>query len=236
MKEKITICFLVFAGFTVMKSYGQQAYSATPENPILSFTTKSTVYDEKAKGSPYLNEDFQYGEVEINDKLALTGKMRFNAYRNEVEILEEDKNDAYYSLLKRSYIKVKIGDKPYNIYQYRDNSEGIRTSYFVELNDGPVILLFKPEAKLKKGRAPSTSYDKYIPPTYVWSNSYYLVNKDKGDKDAIAVKVRLNKKDFLRFFDESDHEEVVESFIKSQGLKVKREEDALKLVKFYNNL
>lgn len=235
MKKKITICFIILVGFAVVQSYGQQAYSATPENPILSFTTQSTVYDEKTKGSPYMNEDFQYGEVEINDKLALTGKMRFNAYKNEVEVLEADGDDSYYSLLKRSYIKVKIGDKPYNIYQYRDNSEAIRTSYFVELNKGPVILLFKPEARLKKGRVPNTSYDKYVPPTYVWSNSYYLVDTAEGNKDAIAAKVRLSKKDFLRFFNDSS-QEALKSFIKKEELKLKRKDEAIKLLEFYNNL
>lgn len=235
MKKNLIIYLVVSLGMTVSKNYGQQAYSTSPENPIISFATQSTVYDDKAKGSPYLNENFQYGEVEINDKLALTGKMRFNAYRNEVEILEDNKDDAYYSLLKRSYIKVRIGDKPYNIYQFKDKpGVGIRTSYFIELNAGPVVLLFKPEAKLKKGRTPSTSYDKYVPPTYVWSSSYYLVNKDNG-KDAVAVKVRLNKKDFLRFFGESNQKELVD-FIKAKELKVKHEEDAIKLVEFYNDL
>ncbi|MGB5820606.1 MAG: hypothetical protein WBG90_14070 [Saonia sp.] len=206
---------------------GQIDQTLPDETSVLTFRTKSIDYsDVKANGSPFLDEEYKAGEVIINGKVTLRGKLRYNAHRSEVEVLEKD--DTSFSLLKRSYISAKIGSKAFKIFTYKEGDLE-RTAYFNPLNEGETVLLFKPEVKLKSARIPSTNYDRYSPPTYIEISSYYL----KKGKDS-AEKIRLKKKDILALL--SDKSAALKSFISEQNLKLKQEEDMIKLVDHYNSL
>lgn len=233
MIKKITVYTIAALAFNSINA--QNAYSPVPEEGIINFVTSSTeIEPTKAKGTPYLNEEFVHGEVIVNDKVEEIGKMRYNAYRNEVEILDNRSKDSFYSLLKRAYIKVEIGGKMYSIYTYVDTDESIKTSYFTNLNEGNLKLLFKPEALLKQARSPSTSYEKYSPPTYVWNSSYYLLDETNADKENHAVKVRLTKNQILDFT--GSRKEEMKTYIKGNDLNLRHEEDVVTFLNYYNTL
>lgn len=226
---------ITFTLFFLNTANGQQAYSATPETGIMNFVSSSSEIESSiTKGTPYLNEEFVHGEVIVNDKVELVAKMRYNAFRNEVEILNDNSKDSYYSLLKRAYISVEIGNKPYNIYTYKDFDGSVRTSYFSDLNDGKVKLLFKPEAILKQARRPSTSYEKYVPPTYVWNSSYYILDKVNTDSENHAVKVRLTKNNILGFT--GTQKEEMKKYIKENKLNLRQEKDVINFLNYFNSL
>lgn len=233
MNKILTVIFI--ATFVINNVNGQNAYSPVPEEGIVNFVTSSTeIEPNKAKGSPYLNEEFVHGEVIVNEKVEEVGKMRYNAYRNEVEILDNLSKDSYYSLLKRAYIKVEIDGKLYRIYTYVDNDKSIKTSYFTELNEGPLKLLFKPEALLKQARTPSTSYEKYSPPTYVWNSSYYILDNRNKDSENHAVKVRLTKNNILDFTGSKKNE--MKLYVKEKKLNLRKEQDVIAFLNYFNSL
>lgn len=233
MSKILTVIFI--ATFVVNNVNGQNAYSPVPEEGIVNFVTSSTeIEPSKAKGSPYLNEEFVHGEVIVNEKVEEVGKMRYNAFRNEVEILDNLSKDSYYSLLKRAYIKVEIDGKLYRIYTYVDNDKSIKTSYFTELNEGPLKLLFKPEALLKQARTPSTSYEKYSPPTYVWNSSYYILDNRNKDSENHAVKVRLTKNNILDFTGSKKNE--MKLYVKEKKLNLRKEQDVIAFLNYFNSL
>lgn len=233
MNKLFTIVTIIT--LTLNTTYGQNAYSPIPEEGIVNFITSSTeIEPSKAKGSPYLNEEFIHGEVIVDDKVKEVGKMRYNAYRNEVEILDNISKDSYYSLLKRAYIRVEIGGRNYSIYTYVDSDKSIKTSYFSDLNDGKVKLLFKPEAILKQARRPSTSYEKYVPPTYVWNSSYYILDKVNTDSENHAVKVRLTKNNILDFT--GTQKEEMKTYIKENKLNLRQEKDVINFLNYFNSL
>ena len=233
MNKILSVIFI--ATFVINNVNGQNAYSPVPEEGIVNFVTSSTeIEPSKAKGSPYLNEEFVHGEVIVNEKVEEVGKMRYNAYRNEVEILDNLSKDSYYSLLKRAYIKVEIDGKLYRIYTYVDNDKSIKTSYFTELNEGPLKLLFKPEALLKQARTPSTSYEKYSPPTYVWNSSYYILDNRNKDSENHAVKVRLTKNNILDFTGSKKNE--MKLYVKENKLNLRKEQDVIAFLNYFNSL
>ncbi|MEP3374651.1 MAG: hypothetical protein ABJL43_00910 [Maribacter dokdonensis] len=233
MNKILTVIFI--ATFVINNVNGQNAYSPVPEEGIVNFVTSSTeIEPSKAKGSPYLNEEFVHGEVIVNEKVEEVGKMRYNAYRNEVEILDNLSKDSYYSLLKRAYIKVEIDGKLYRIYTYVENDKSIKTSYFTELNEGPLKLLFKPEALLKQARTPSTSYEKYSPPTYVWNSSYYILDNRNKDSENHAVKVRLTKNNILDFTGSKKNE--MKLYVKGKKLNLRKEQDVIAFLNYFNSL
>ncbi|APQ16685.1 hypothetical protein [Maribacter hydrothermalis] len=236
MLENIKSFTILFCGLLcVTSTFGQQAYSASPETGIMNFvSSSSTIESDKTKGSPYLNDEFVHGEVIVNNKVELIGKMRYNAFRNEIEILDNKTSTSYYSLLKRAYIGVEIGNRSYNIYTYKDSDESVRTSYFTNLNEGKLKLLFKPEAILKQARRPSTSYEKYVPPTYVWNNSYYILRGSKDNEVNHAFKVRLTKKNILELTGEKERE--MKAYVKENKLNLRQEKDVVSFLNYYNTL
>ncbi|WP_405413062.1 hypothetical protein [Maribacter sp. Asnod1-A12] len=230
-----TFTILSIISFAYNNLNAQNAYSPIPEEGIVNFVTSSTeIAPTKAKGSPYLNEEFIHGEVIVNGKVEEIGKMRYNAYRNEVEILDDISEDSYYSLLKRVYIHVEIGGKRYKIFTYIDTDKSIKTSYFTDLNEGKLKLLFKPEALLKQARSPSTSYEKYSPPTYVWNSSYYLLDETNPDGENHAVKVRLTKNQILEFT--GSKKEEMKIYIKNNKLNLRQEKDVISFLNYFNSL
>tara|TARA_R110001583_G_scaffold149335_1_gene301350 strand:- start:7432 stop:8142 length:711 start_codon:yes stop_codon:yes gene_type:complete len=233
MIKKFTVFTIAALAFNSVNA--QNAYSPVPEEGIVNFVTSNTeIEPSKAKGTPYLNEDFVHGEVIVDDKVKEVGKMRYNAYRNEVEILDNISKDSYYSLLKRAYIKVEIDGKNYSIYTYVDSNESIKTSYFTDLNKGALKLLFKPEALLKQARSPSTSYEKYVPPTYVWNSSYYMLDETNANAENHAVKVRLTKKSILDFT--GAQKEEMKLYVKENKLNLRQEADVIIFLNYYNSL
>ena len=230
-----TLSIIAISIFCFNPMYAQQAYSATPETGIMNFVTSNTeIESSKTKGTPYLNEEFVHGEVIVNDKVELIGKMRYNAYNNEVEILDDISKDSYFSLLKRAYIRTEIGGKKYVIYTYQDADGSVRTSYFMDLNNGDVKLLFKPEAILKQARRPSTSYEKYVPPTYVWNSSYYILNQSNSDAENHAKKIRLTKKNILNVTGAKKEE--MKEYVKENNLNLRQEKDVISFLDYFNTL
>ncbi|MEM7380819.1 MAG: hypothetical protein AAF361_06415 [Bacteroidota bacterium] len=217
-------CFLALAPLAL----SAQMSFTNPEGAPVNFLTKSPNLDDvKAEGSPYLEEEFKYGRVYAYDSLKLKGEMRYNAYRSEIEVAEDD--DSYFSLLKRPYISVEIDNEIFKMYTYTDVNNLSRVAYFNPRNKGKAVLLFKPEIKLRKGRVPSTSYDRYVPPTYIDISTYYIKTGEEP-----AERVRLKKKDIVSVLKNKKTEVV--AYIKDEKLNMSKEADVIRLLNYYNTL
>lgn len=220
----------------MLNSYGQQSfYSRAPDSPVINFVTApSSTNETKINGSPYLEETFTQGKVIKKGKTQLVAMMRYNAYTNEVEIKDGSMKEGYSSLYKRSEFKAIIGDKTYGIHVFKDNDGALRSSYFIELNQGDTKLLFKPEAILRQARRPDTSYGRYVPPTYVWNNSYYIIDNGNSGDENYAVETRLSKRRILKYLNTDT--ESLKQYIKREDLNLRHKEDVVDLFHFYNTL
>ncbi|WP_445381344.1 hypothetical protein [Robiginitalea sp. IMCC43444] len=199
-----------------------------PEGGVLQLSTVNRSYDqEKTDGSPYLEDEFKGGRVYVNGDVSLEKPMRYNAYISEIEIFAGQKQ--YAPLLKRAYITAQIGDKTYKMLPYTTDRDLQRVGYFNPLNEGEVVLLFKPEVKLRQGRVPDTNYGKYVPPTYIDISSYYL---KKGE--APAEKIRLSKKWVLKTL--GDQKKALQEYISGNKLNLRKESDVIDLLHYYNSL
>jgi len=221
---KIAVVFILF-------TYGtsaQVSFNNPDEGGAVSFRTTDTTTNENeediAEGSPYWNDEFENGEVYINDKLELRGELRFNAYKSEINV-KENKYE-FYSLLKRPYIHVKINNEVYKMQNYLDEEGSNRVAYFKILNEEiPVKLLFKPEIILKRGRTATTNYDRASKPRYIRLPSYYIM---KGEKP--AEKIYLGKRNVLKALD--GNKDVYKAYIKENDLNMRNEQDVLRLLEY----
>ena len=222
MNYKLTIITLLATSTGI----AQVNFTNPDEAAIVSFQTKPmNVSNLKTEGSPYFNEEFEWGQVLVNGKTKSTGNLRYNAVNSEIELQKGEKE--YTAVLKRNYISALIQNKLYKLYPYIEdnNNETIRIGYFTPLNEGNLKLLYKPEKKLRRGKTAATNYDRSIPPRYIDISSYYI---QKGDEP--AIKIYLRKKYFYDILGKDN----IKEYVKSNNLKLNKEGDAIKVMEYYN--
>lgn len=220
MHSKLSLGLMLLS----LSAYSQISFNNPDESSIVNFQTINRDLSQlEAKGSPYMEEDYKYGQVYIGDKLGFTGDLRYNAYSSEIEIFVSD--DEYSAVLKRAQFWAKIGDKEYRILPFLDKNEQKRVGYFNPLNEGSYQLLFKPEKKLRKARAAATSYDRDFPPTYVDASAYYLKIKDKP-----AYRIYLSKREFYQEFGKDK----VKAILNSKKINPNKAEGAIELLNELN--
>lgn len=221
MKKSIIILFWM----TITSASAQVNFTNPDEAAVVSYQTKEIdMSNVKTQGTPYLDEVFKPGQIYMYGNAKLTGQLRYNAFSSEIELR---KNQTEYTIiLKRNYISARIGDKRYKLYPYVDETNGsTRTGYFTPLNEGRIALLFKPEKRLRRGRAPATNYDRLVPPRFIDVSSYYVQIDEEP-----AKKVYLRKKDFYKLLGKDE----TQSYIRDNDLKLRKVEDVIKLLEHYN--
>lgn len=222
MNHKLNIVTLIAASST----FAQVNFTNPDHGAVVSYQTKEIdISNLKTLGSPYFDENFRYGQVLTNGEVSTTGNLRYNAVNSEIEIQKGE--NEYSAILKRNYISAKINNRLYKLFPYVDDTnKNNRIGYFVPLNEGSTKLLFKPEKKLRRGKAGSTSYDRNVPPRFIDISSYYI---QIGEEP--AEKIYLRKKYFYDLLGK----EKTRNIIKENNLNVSDEEDAIKLIKLYND-
>lgn len=201
-----------------VQGIGRPAGVLTPAQMGMSFI------EVPIDGSPYMNEIFKKGKTIINGKHTSDALMRYDAYRDAIEIKNE--NDVARTLLRRSNIVADIDGTIYMVREYRESGEN-KLGYFNPLNEGYARLLKKPKKIFVQAENPENGYDTFKPAKYQDISMYYM---QKGDEPAIETK--LSKRKILSFLDDSS--EILKQYIKKNELNMRLESDIIQLINYYN--
>tara|TARA_R110000744_G_scaffold153942_1_gene268519 strand:+ start:371 stop:1060 length:690 start_codon:yes stop_codon:yes gene_type:complete len=201
-----------------VQGIGRPAGVLTPAQMGMSF------FEVPIDGSPYMNEIFKKGKTIINGKHTSDALMRYDAYRDAIEIKNE--NDIARTLLRRSNIIADIDGTIYMVREYRESGEN-KLGYFNPLNEGYARLLKKPKKIFVQAENPENGYDTFKPAKYQDISMYYI---QKGDEPAIETK--LSKRKILSFLDDSS--EILKQYIKKNELNMQSESDIIQLINYYN--
>jgi len=220
-RRRLSIVFTLFIACT----YAQNI--ELPTDYISNTTTGglNSGIPSNVQGSPYANEEFVIGKVFVNDDKPYNGILRYNAYSDGIEMKTEN---GVITLLKRSYLKARIGGKFYLIESYMVNG-AIRKTYFVELSQGKARLLLKQGKKFVEARSASSSYTKDQPAKFEDERTYYIITEGNP-----GIEVRLKNKEILQAL--PDHKKELQAFVKSNKLKMKNEGDVIQVLTYYNSL
>lgn len=194
-----------------------------PEHP--RFTNHHSNFD----GSPYLFRDLTKGEAISNDNTRyVNANFRYNIYTDQIEY--EKYGDIYILNNPGDFKYFIIGD---NIFCYKlfSTSDGLlKKGYFQLLKKGEDATLFK---KKNVKFVPPKDAEAFSPASSAKfmsaSDSYFISFHGKP-----LVRLNLRRKEFLSVFPEKTNE--IERYIANQKLSIRKEEDLLKLVEFYNKL
>lgn len=218
--NKIAFIFLLGGSLCFSQDY------TTGNARSFSDSQIGTLYKEvPIEGSAYVNETYTMGNTYVYGR-EMYLLMRYNAFSDQVEMI--DKRNKKFNLLKRLDLKAEIEGKTYALKDYYENGT-LKQAYFNPLNEGKVVLLFRPKKVFVQAEKPENGYDAYDPPHYRDDNGYYL---QRGVEP--AEEINLNKGQVLRFLRDQSNE--VRTYIRQHDLKLRDEAEVIQVLEFYNGL
>ena len=184
------------------------------------------------QGSHYFNKDFKIAKLEYFGKeLNDTGYMRYNAFRDEIEMADtqyQDESDVI--LLKSADVIPLINDERYEYLPYRLESGNAFIGYLVNIFDGKNDKLYlKRKKTFMEAKIARTSLENSFPPRYVESEELYI-----SSNGGTPVKLKQSKKSIISYF--KSNSDKVKKFIKSEKLKVSELSSIIKIFEFAENL
>lgn len=177
---------------------------------------------ENVIGSPYYNAEFSPAIIGDSQTESL---VRYNAFLDVVEVSENNSVHELPKTKENSIIKLKKSSETLTLVQYSGEYDG----YYILLADGKNQLLKKikirlftekstitPDSQTKPGQ---TKYDRQKP-------AYFIKTETQ------IINIPKNAKDLAFYFPE--HKDDLNNFIKTNKIKLNKEEDLIKLVQFLN--
>jgi|FLOH01.1.fsa_nt_gi hypothetical protein len=226
VKMKIHVFFGLL--FFISSSFAQTTVEL-PTDFIRNEILKKNKIDGVFKGSPYLNEVFLYGDIIVDNTKVYKNKLRFNAFSDAFEIQSEDNKIT--GLNKSFNVTVLLYGRLYQLYNYKDKSSE-KTGYFQNLNPNGknVSLLRKDIKKFIEAKKAISSYSENKPAKFVLETRYFI----KQNNVSPIVEIKLNSKTILEHL--KNHSKLLKVFIKKNKLKLKNENEVVRLFNYYNTL
>lgn len=234
MKKRISITSIMLLAYC-LNSFAQQGIHIQGATFMGDFTISSSEREAKAdfKGSPYYNQDFMFGEMELKDGNKIKGIFRYNIYAQELEFVV--KKDTLIITDPTRIKNLAFSGKAFIyslILKEKRKTDFISGAYFEVLNEGSCKVLIKREINLRENRYTAhygggggDGSQRYIPEL-----SYYIRLSD----DKPALKLKKTKKSIIKLFD--DHKNEIEKYISENKLKLTEDIDIIKVVEYYNAL
>ena len=204
------------------------------QQALIDFGNKSqrTAQPLNVQGSHYFDKEFKLAKLEYFGKeLNDTGFMRYNAFRDEIEMADTQlQNETDVILLKSADVIPLINGDRYEYLPYRLESGNAFIGYLVNIFDGKDSKLYlKRKKTFMEAKIARTSLENSFPPRYVESEELFI--SVKGDT---PVKLKQSKKSITNFF--NSNSDKVKKFIKSEKLKVSELSSIIKIFEFAENL
>ena len=184
------------------------------------------------QGSHYFNKDFKIAKLEyFGQELNDTGYMRYNAFRDEIEMADtqyQDETDVI--LLKSADVIPLINGERYEYLPYRLESGNAFIGYLVNIFNGKNDKLYlKRKKTFMEAKIARTSLENSFPPRYVESEELYI-----SSNGGTPVKLKQSKKSIISYF--KSNSDKIKKFIKSEKLKVSELSSIIKIFEFAENL
>ncbi|MCH2193258.1 hypothetical protein [Kordia sp.] len=195
------------------------AYTDIPKEETL----KSVI--SKTKGSQFYDETFRQATIS-NTKNAF--KVRYNAFLDEMEILDGDAVVFIDKKHQKHLVSFPTTNIHYKVLKERKDDERIALGYFVQLEENNYLSLYRKDRK--KYVAPGSHRPRVNGEFKNARTEFYVETNNSG----IAIPLPRKNKDFAALF--STKRAQIEAFIQHENIKVQKEADLIKLIKYINNL
>ncbi len=191
---------------------------------LLRSTERVSTYDEY-NGSVYAKS--RYKESSVIDEKAGTfdAKLKYNIF---TDALEYNQGSKLFEVIKSATIHARIDGDYFYFCDFKNQRGRKREGYYVlvELNDR--YRIYKRFTLDIKDPPPSTLTQVSEPGELKMVTTYYI------EEAGMIMELPMNKKDMLATF--SDKETELREYLKKEKIRLKKEEDLIRLVSRYNAL
>ena len=185
------------------------------------------IKSSKISGNPFYEKDFEEGFLYFPGHSPFPATMRYDIVAEKIHVLVDDQG---YKVLEDDNVMVAIKGNTFRKFPYRDKDTKDRVSGYFEvltpediLKD--VLLLEKHYKEVKTGtRAQARGFA----PEFRDRSDYYI---KLPDNEPILVE-RKEQKFLMKL--PADVRQEISKFLEQEDLKLKKEEDLVELVKFFN--
>jgi len=186
---------------------------------------------ESIEGSPYMDNTFSKGQLYYGDEQVGNIYFRYNAYNEEIEIKQQNlEGEPIRGLGKDKKIRLVANGESMSFKTFVDSQGNTQNGYLTLLSDGDYKLYKHIDVVFKEAKKAENSFVKGKPAKFIQFVEYYLEGPDGKRID----QVELNNKKVLNVISE-DKKASLSSFLKENKLKIKGEQDLMKVLSFLNS-
>ena len=232
--KKLLLLITLITFNSILGQQGLQNLGGNAQIALTDFSNKRTSSPPPLNitGSQYFDLDFKESKLEYFERVIKdSGYMRYNAFRDEIEMADtqyQDETDVI--LLKSADVIPLINGERYEYLPYRLESGNAFIGYLVNIYDGKNDKLYlKRKKTFMEAKIARTSLENSFPPRYVESEELYI--SSNGDT---PVKLKQSKKSIISYF--KSNSDKVKKFIKSEKLKVSELSSVIRIFEFAENL
>ena len=229
---------LIFAGFLTFNLQSQGNNNSTvigaSQQALIDFGNRSPKNAQplNIQGSHYFDKNFRIAKLEYFGKeLNDTGFMRYNAFRDEIEMADTPTQiESDLVLIKSADVIPLINGERYEYLPHRLETGNAYIGYLIKIFNGKRDKLFlKKKKTFMEAKIARTSLENSFPPRYVESIELYISSNGET-----PVKLKQSKRSLINFFGEKSDK--IKKFIKSERLKVSELSSVVKIFEFAENL
>ena len=213
LKNLLTIALLFLLCFKV---------SAQLPRSIMKPVQRVSAFDDY-DGTIYERPSYKVGQVTDEMSGNYTAELRYNIYTDAIEY----KSDSdVYELYKRKTLNVRIEDDYFYYCEFKTDRGLKRDGYYilVELHDR--YRIYKKYELIIKEPQKNTMTQLSEPGSIKQTTTYYI--EERGT----IVELPMKKKELLSVFRDKENE--LEEYMKKEKIRLKKEEDLIRLVARYN--
>ena len=186
--------------------------------------------DGSIEGSPYMSNTFEKGQLFYGDEAVGTVYFRYNAYNEEIEIKQTNlEEEPIRGLSKDKKIRLVSKGESMSFRTFVDKSGNTKNGYMTILDEGEYNLYKHLRVTFKEAKRAENSLVKGAPAKFFQTTEYYL----EKPADKRIDYVDLNNKKIVQVVD-GDKANELKAFLKENKVKIKTEEDLIKVVGFLN--
>ncbi len=188
--------------------------------------SEMTLELESYAGSIYESKDYQKGSIIDTKSGTFDIRIRYDIFNDALEYKENGKS---YQVIKTKTTHVRINDEYYYYCKFKDSRGLRRNGYYilVELNEQYRIYK-KYDLKITEPKEMDPTTGSSTMGKIKQITTYYI------EENNAIKELPISKKDFLASF--TDKEEELKTYMKKEKIRLKKEEDLMKLVAKYNAL
>ena len=234
--KHILIVLYIFLTTLQLQSQGNisGALTGATQQALIDFGNRSTRSPEplNVQGSHYFDNNFRVAKLEYFGKeLNDTGFMRYNAFRDEIEMADtQSQSESDVILIKSADVIPLINGERYEYLPYRLETGNAYIGYLIKIFDGQRNKLFlKKKKTFMEAKIARTSLENSFPPRYVESIELYISKEGNT-----PIKLKQSKKALINIF--GDNSDEIKKFIKVNRLKISDLSSVIKIFEFAENL